>query len=45
MKMMCVNCGNIAIEGSMKHPYCKKCFTEIWNDDYDKYIIWLNKTH
>lgn len=33
----CVECGQNATEGSMKHPYCKKCFKKEWNNDYDKY--------
>jgi len=46
---ICVNCGKkIGIndtEGSMKHPYCKKCFKEVWCDNYKKYVKWLGETH
>lgn len=32
-------------KGCMQHPYCTKCFTDIWNDDYTKYVRWLNSSH
>ena len=43
----CVNCGNVIlkIEGSIKHPYCKKCFKKVWNNDYTKYNEWLDNKH
>lgn len=44
---ICVKCGTHinGIEGSLKHPYCKKCFKKIFNNNYDKYfdffrLIW-----
>jgi len=43
--MVCVECGGRATEGSMKHPYCKECFSKIWNDDYEAYFEWLHATH
>jgi len=46
---MCVECGKTIkgkdMEGSMKHPYCKKCFKKVWNNDYDKYLEWLACCH
>lgn len=37
--MICVACGSAeADKGSMKHPYCAKCFQEIFHGDYDAYI-------
>jgi len=46
---ICANCGKRIwikdAEGSMKHPYCKKCFKEVWCDDYGKYMKWLGETH
>lgn len=42
---MCVICGKKATKGSMKHPYCKKHFKEIFNNDYNKYLEFLRKTH
>jgi reverse gyrase len=45
IRLMCVNCGGNATKGSMKHPYCKKCFKKIFNDDYDKYLHFLRRTH
>jgi len=43
--LICVNCGKDATEGSLKHPYCKKCYKEVWNNDDDKYMEWLSRTH
>ena len=46
-KVICAECG-IGVsdpEGCSKHPYCKKCFKEVWNNDYDAYAKWLDKTH
>ena len=49
MEIICVNCGEIMgtneCEGSLKHPYCKKCFKEIWNDDYKKFLNFLRNEH
>jgi len=43
---VCVQCNRVnATEGSMQHPYCKKCFKKIWNNDYDKYLFWLATEH
>jgi len=40
--MKCVNCGKEgANRGSGKHPYCQKCFTEIWKDNIEWYYDWL----
>lgn len=35
---ICVNCGDKATCGSMKHPYCKECFQKIFDNDIDKYF-------
>lgn len=49
MTLVCVECGKIIddkdIKGSMKHPYCKKCFKKVWNNDYNVYFRFLEKTH
>ena len=42
-RFICVKCGKEATEGSMKQPYCKKCFKRIWNNDYNKYMNQLGK--
>jgi len=42
---ICVECGRAATKGSQKHPYCKKCFLKVWNNDYDAYFEWLKRTH
>lgn len=38
--IICVKCGNEVnkIEGSIKRPYCKKCFKLVYHNDYDKYF-------
>lgn len=41
----CAGCGGNATEGSMKHPYCKKCFKEVWDDDYEKYNKFMEYEH
>lgn len=48
MLIICVNCGKEVskdIKGSIKHPYCKKCFKEVWKNDNKKYFKWLSETH
>jgi DNA-directed RNA polymerase subunit RPC12/RpoP len=49
MKAVCVECGKLIdekrIKGSIKHPYCSKCFKKIWKNDYQGYMEWLAKTH
>ncbi len=44
MKAICVKCGNQTdnYKGSIKYPYCPKCFFQEWNDDHDKYLRWLD---
>ena len=42
-KLICVRCKGEATEGSMKSPYCKKCFKKVWDNDYDKYFKHLEK--
>lgn len=47
--VICVCCGNVASEGSLKHPYCRKCFIKSFggvNDvAYVKYNKFLIKSH
>jgi hypothetical protein len=43
--MICVDCGKSATKGSMKHPYCVKCFKKRFNNNYDKYEEFMLKTH
>lgn len=49
MKIICVKCGELVqsknAKGSVKHPYCKKCFKKVGDNDYNKYKEWLCKTH
>lgn len=42
--LICVGCGGNATKGSMKLPYCKKCYKEKFNNNYEKYNEFLNKT-
>jgi len=39
--MICVNCGKDATKGSMKHPYCEKCWDMLWKGKEDQYYDWL----
>ena len=44
--MICVKCGkNNASEGSLRYPCCKKCFKDVWDNDYDQFYKWLQETH
>ena len=47
--IVCAGCGTHIpfgkIRGSLKLPYCEKCFKRIWNDDYKAYSEWLDKEH
>lgn len=47
MGYICVNCGNVIemrdTEGSMVCPFCKPCFMELFNNDYNKYKEFLSK--
>lgn len=43
--LICVKCGGEGSKGSMKHPYCPKCFKEKFNDEYEKYAKFLRETH
>ena len=45
MICVCVSCGGKATRGSMKHPYCKKCFKERFDNDYDKYSKFMIEQH
>lgn len=49
MEFICAKCGKTIkdseIKGTMKHPYCEKCFKEVFNNDYDKYNAFLTKIH
>lgn len=42
--MKCVKCGELATDGSAKHPYCKKHFLERW-DIPEAFFLWLEGTH
>jgi hypothetical protein len=42
--LMCVDCGGNATKGSMKHPYCEKCFKKKFRDD-KAYVMWMEKYH
>ena len=45
IKFMCINCGKEAEVGSMKNPYCKRCFKKIWKNDTEACFKWLEITH
>jgi len=41
MKLICVRCREVKavkdIRGSMRKPYCIKCFNIVWNNDIEEY--------
>ena len=39
--MKCVNCGEEATKGSMKHPYCENCWNKLWKGNEKQYYEWL----
>ncbi len=39
----CIKCGRKATEGSMKYPVCKKCYKKYWNNNYQKYFMWVEQ--
>lgn len=43
--LVCVKCGSEGTKGSAKHPYCEKCFWEVWHNDYEAYFKFLRETH
>jgi len=45
--LICVSCktDKRVKYGSMKHPYCKKCFDKKFDGDIDKYWEWMDKHH
>ena len=43
--MICVACGKEVTKGSMKHPYCAKCFKLKFKNDYAAYNKFLESTH
>lgn len=43
--LICVNCGNEADRGSMKHPYCRECFKKVWNNDEGRFVKWMADVH
>lgn len=47
--VICVSCGKEPssddVKGSLKHPYCKKCFKKIFNNNYNKYDEFLIYEH
>jgi len=49
MSIICVECRKITkikdTRGCYIHPYCKKCFKKVWNNDYDAYGRFLKKTY
>ena len=44
--MLCVHCGAPgADKGSMQHPYCTVCWSEVWKNDIVAYTHWLAVQH
>lgn len=47
-EFVCVNCKETITtrpKGSMKHPYCEKCFEKVWNNNNSKYFAFLERRH
>lgn len=50
MEIICAGCGKVVnenknIRGTLRHPYCKKCFKKEFDDDYSKYNEFLMFQH
>ena len=43
--MICVCCNKITKHGTPKHPYCKDCFYEVFNNDWGMFSQYLNMVH
>lgn len=41
----CRNCGKEhdvkESKGTMKYPYCKKCWKKVWHNNWTKFVKWL----
>ena len=48
IKLICVECGEYVMSdkasGSLKHPYCEKCYSRVWKND-EEYSKFLSETH
>lgn len=42
---ICVRCGSPGKCGSLKHPFCLKCFDDVFMGDYEAYLIYLRREH
>jgi len=42
---MCVNCGEPATKGFMKHPYCKKCYGTLFKNSHGLYCAYVAEHH
>lgn len=48
LSLICCGCGDTIRSGgvgSLKQPYCKKCFQEKWGGNWAAYDRWLKATH
>jgi len=41
----CVACGKQATRGSLKHPYCERCFKKVFKGNHNAYMAFLEATH
>ena len=44
---ICAGCGKIIedFKGSEKHPYCKECYKNLFQDNDINYMVQVNKEH
>lgn len=40
-----VVCGETATKGVMEHPYCDEHYKSLFNDDDEKYSIFIDQTY
>ncbi len=49
MTYICAGCGKDVkhkdVKGSIKHPYCKKCYKKYFDDNDESYNKFVGATH
>jgi len=47
--IICAGCGKSVdskmAKGSLKHPICKKCYMEKFDNNFSKYFDYVQRTH
>lgn len=41
----CTNCNKEieTVRGSLKIPYCKRCWKKVWKNDYEAFYRWMKR--